>query len=99
MCIRDRLTPMLKTLVLAVCVSLPLVADGQQPSSERAEYQVKLGTLDAGSGVMEVTGREVVDGHDTYHVVLRIEGGLGPLRIDAVSYTHLTLPTSGLVEI
>ena len=73
---------MLKTLVLAVCVSLPLVADGQQPSSERAEYQVKLGTLDAGSGVMEVTGREVVDGHDTYHVVLRIEGGLGPLRID-----------------
>ena len=69
-------------LALAVCLALPSIVAAQQPSLERAEYQVKLGAMDAGTGVMEVLGREVVDGHGTYHVVLRIEGGLGPLRID-----------------
>jgi hypothetical protein len=62
---------------------LPSIVAAQQASPlERAEYQVKLGAMDAGTGVMEVLGREAVDGHGTYHVVLRIEGGLGPLRID-----------------
>ena len=60
----------------------PRIAGAQQPAGERAEYQVKVGTLDAGTGVMEALGREPVDGHDALHVVLRIEGGLGPLRID-----------------
>jgi hypothetical protein len=70
-------------LALAVCLALPsIVAAQQAPPVERAEYQVKLGTIDAGTGSMEVVGREAVDGHGTYHVVLRIEGGLGPLRID-----------------
>jgi hypothetical protein len=54
----------------------------QQPPLERAEYQVKLGTLDAGTGEMTVVGHDTVDAHDTYHAVLHIEGGLGPLRID-----------------
>ena len=54
----------------------------QQPPLERAEYQVKLGALDAGTGEMTVVGHDTVDAHDTYHVVLHIEGGLGPLRID-----------------
>src|SRR6476620_6685614 len=67
---------------LLVAAPLCLATAQQQPPLERAEYQVKLGTLDAGTGVMEITGREVVDGHDTYHAVLRIEGGLGPLRVD-----------------
>ncbi|MFL5619779.1 MAG: DUF3108 domain-containing protein [Gemmatimonadaceae bacterium] len=60
--------------------SLP--AGAQSAPLERAEYQVSVGPLDAGTGVMELVGREVVDGHDTYHAVLRIEGGLGPARID-----------------
>ena len=79
---RVRRSLLVKIFVLALCLALPGVAGAQQPSPERAEYQVKVGTLDAGTGVMEVTGREAVDGHDTYHAVLRIEGGLGPLRID-----------------
>jgi hypothetical protein len=58
-----------------------VVAEQQTPL-ERAEYQVKLGTLDAGSGEMTVVGHDTVDGHDSYHAVLHIEGGLGPLRID-----------------
>jgi len=70
-------------LALAVCLALPsIVAAQQAPPVERAEYQVKLGTIDAGTGSMEVVGREAVDGHASYHVVLRIAGGLGPLRID-----------------
>ena len=30
---------------------------------------------------MEVLGREMVDGHDSYHAVLRIEGGVGPAKV------------------
>lgn len=63
-------------------VAIPRLAAAQSAPLERAEYQVKVGPIDAGTGVMEVVGREVVDGHDTYHAVLRIEGGLGPARID-----------------
>jgi hypothetical protein len=58
------------------------VVAGQQIPLERAEYQVKLGAMDAGTGEMTVVGHDTVDGHDTYHAVLHIEGGLGPLRID-----------------
>jgi hypothetical protein len=54
----------------------------QQPPLEHAEYKVTLGAMDAGTGSMEIAGHESVDGHDTYHAVLRIEGGLGPLRVD-----------------
>src|SRR4051812_39077856 len=71
-----------KSVALALCLTLPTAAGGQTPPLERAEYQVKLGTIDAGTGEMEIVGREAVDGHDTYHVVLHIAGGLGPLRID-----------------
>lgn len=57
-------------------------ARAQPRPLERAEYQVKVGAISAGTGVMEVVGREVVDGHDTYHAVLRIRGGVGPARVD-----------------
>jgi hypothetical protein len=57
-------------------------AGAQAVPLERAEYQVSVGPLDAGTGVMEVVGRDSVDGHGTYHAVLRIEGGIGPARID-----------------
>ena len=63
-------------------IAIPWAVGAQSAPLERAEYQVKVGTLDAGTGVMELVGREVVDGHDTYHAVLRIEGGIGPARIE-----------------
>jgi hypothetical protein len=72
----------LATAALAMSAALPGLARAQQPRTERAEYQVKVGTLDAGTGVMELLGRDTVDGRAAYHVALRIEGGLGPLRID-----------------
>jgi hypothetical protein len=49
---------------------------------EWAEYQVKLGAISAGTGVIEMRGHAMVDGHDTYHTVLRITGGLGPARVN-----------------
>ena len=63
-------------------IAIPWAVGAQSAPLERAEYQVKVGPLDAGTGVMELVGREVVDGHDTYHAVLRIEGGIGPARIE-----------------
>jgi hypothetical protein len=70
-----------------LAATIPLIASlrmagAQVPPMERAEYQVSVGPIDAGTGVMELVGREVVDGHDTYHAVLRIQGGVGPARID-----------------
>lgn len=80
---RSAVTWCSRSVAFCLCVVLASAAGGQtSPPLERAEYRVKLGTLDAGTGEMEVLGREVVDGHDTYHAVLHIEGGLGPLRID-----------------
>jgi hypothetical protein len=49
---------------------------------ELAEYQVKLGAISAGSGAMEVLGRDTIAGHETYHAVLRIQGGVGPAKVD-----------------
>jgi len=47
-------------VAFALCLAVPNVV-GAQPPLERAEYQVKLGSLDAGTGAMEVLGREAVD--------------------------------------
>jgi hypothetical protein len=58
------------------------VVSERQAPLEHAEYQVKLGSFDAGTGEMTVVGRDTVDAHETYHAVLHIEGGVGPLRID-----------------
>jgi uncharacterized protein DUF3108 len=49
---------------------------------ERAEYQVKVGVISAGKGVIEVVGKDTVNGYPTYHVVLSIEGGVGPARVN-----------------
>lgn len=49
---------------------------------ERAEYQVTLGPLSVGTGVMEITGIEEVDGSKTNHTSLRITGGIPFARVD-----------------
>ena len=67
---------------IAVILALPKTGTSQTRPVERAEYQVKVGIISAGTGVMEVVGRETVEGHDTYHAVLSIQGGVGPARVD-----------------
>jgi hypothetical protein len=69
-------------MLAALCVGLPHAGDAQARPLERAEYQVKVGVVSAGTGVMEVVGRETVDGHDTYHAVLSIQGGIGFAKVD-----------------
>jgi hypothetical protein len=66
---------------VAILIGVPLVARAQARPLEHAEYQVNVGPFSAGAGVMEVLGREMIDGHDTYHAVLRIEGGVGPAMV------------------
>jgi hypothetical protein len=51
-------------------------------AGERAEYQVKLGAIPVGSGAMEILGIEHVQGHATYHVRLRLSGGIPLARVD-----------------
>ena len=63
-------------------VSPPQAAPPKAPPIERAEYQVKLGVISAGTGVIEVVGKDTVNGYPTYHVVLSIEGGIGPARVN-----------------
>ena len=51
-------------------------------AGERAEYQVKLGAIPVGHGSMEIIGIEDVRGHPTYHVSLRLSGGIPLARVD-----------------
>ena len=67
---------------VTIALGIPLVVRAQARPLERAEYEVKVGPFGAGTGVMEVLGQEPIDGHDTYHAVLRIEGGVGPAKVE-----------------
>lgn len=51
-------------------------------SGERTEYDVKLGGLRVGSSSMEITGIQRIAGHDTYHAVMRLSGGIPFARVD-----------------
>ncbi|HEU4884147.1 MAG TPA: DUF3108 domain-containing protein [Longimicrobium sp.] len=41
---------------------------------EHAVYQVRLGSVPVGTGTLSVTGREVVQGEQTYHTVMTLSG-------------------------
>src|SRR5690606_33860801 len=49
---------------------------------EKAEYQVKLGAISVGSGVLEVVGMEQVNGYSTYRAKLHVRGGIPLARVD-----------------
>lgn len=51
-------------------------------AGEVAEYQVKLGGIAVGTGVMEVLGVERVNGHPTYRTRLHVRGGIPLARVD-----------------
>lgn len=51
-------------------------------AGEKASYQVKLGVIRVGSGVMQIVGIEKVHGHDTYHARFRLSGGNRIARVD-----------------
>lgn len=49
---------------------------------ERMEYQVRLGRLRVGEGSLSVEGVERIRGQESYHVSLRIAGGIPLARVD-----------------
>lgn len=51
-------------------------------AGEKAEYQVKLGGISVGSGVLEVVGMENVNGFNTYRTRLHVRGGIPLARVD-----------------
>jgi hypothetical protein len=77
----------LGNVLLAAAAATVARVSGQQGTLspprpiERAEYQVKVGVISAGSGVIEVVGKDTVNGYPAYHIVLSIEGGVGPARV------------------
>ncbi|MGH7458825.1 MAG: DUF3108 domain-containing protein [Longimicrobiaceae bacterium] len=78
--------PLLTALAVATATGGAAQAPDPAPvpfgPGERAEYEVKLGFLSVGDGVMEVTGIQSVDGHPTYHTRFTLKGGIPFARVD-----------------
>src|SRR3954467_1703710 len=49
---------------------------------ERLEYDVKFGKLRVGSGDMEVLPMDTVRGHDVWHTVFKLRGGIPFYRVN-----------------
>ena len=78
---RFRFRSLIVSATLALSSAAPGAARAQERPIERAEYQVKVGAFSAGSGSMEVR-RATLAGRDVLHAVLRIQGGVGPAKVD-----------------
>src|SRR4030095_9768753 len=53
-------------------------------AGERMEYSVKFGMFRAGSGYVEVVGRDTVRGREAWHTRFRVKGGVPMYRVDDV---------------
>ena len=49
---------------------------------EHAVYDVRLGAVPAGTGTLSVTGRQTVDGEQTYHTVMTLRDGNALYRLN-----------------
>ncbi|HVX41243.1 MAG TPA: DUF3108 domain-containing protein [Gemmatimonadaceae bacterium] len=73
-----------RLVIAAMLVALP--AHGQEAASvpahmpfgvgERADYDVRFGRLHVGSGDMEVLPMDTVRGHEVWHTVFHVSGGI-----------------------
>ena len=75
----------IRLLLGAVLAALPASAQdtvAPAPSSvpfgvgERMEYDIRYGRIHVGTGAMEVLPMDTVRGHDTWHTVFRLRGGI-----------------------
>ena len=60
---------------------------------ETAEYQVKMGMFNVGTGHMTVHGVERVRGHSTYHVSMGVSGGRLGLRVNNLYQSWMDIRT------
>lgn len=61
-----------------MAAGVPRGADAQRlpfAPGEHALYQVRLGAVPVGTGSLSVTGRQMVDGAQTFHTVMTLAGG------------------------
>ena len=65
---------------LTTIMTSPLAAQ-QKRIVEAAEFEVKLGFVSVGTGHLSVFAYDTVDGHQTFHSVLAIDGGFGPAKV------------------
>ena len=69
------------TFLMATLAAMILAAAGAQAQrlpfapGEHAVYQVRLGSVPVGTGTLSVRGRETVQGEETYHTVMTLQGG------------------------
>jgi len=81
------MTRVRRALAAAVLLAFPLGAQQATASpvhplhvpfgvGERLEYDVRFGKIHVGSGDMEVLPMDTVRGHDTWHTMLRVSGGI-----------------------
>lgn len=75
----------IRVFLSAVLAALPVSAQDSTQSAplavpfgvgERMEYDIKFGRLHVGSGDMEVLPMDTVRGHDVWHTVFRLSGGI-----------------------
>ena len=75
----------LQSIGAALLFALPLSAQDSAKGpharvpfgvGERLEYQVKFGKLSVGSGAMEVLAMDTVRGHDVWHTLFNLRGGI-----------------------
>jgi hypothetical protein len=77
-------------LVTALLFAVPAGAqEGTPPPArvpfgvgERLEYQVKFGKVSVGSGAMEVLAMDTVRGHDVWHTLFNLRGGIPFYRVN-----------------
>jgi hypothetical protein len=65
-------------IVLAAALMAAGAADAQRlpfAPGEHAVYQVRLGAVPVGTGTLSVSGRQVVQGEQTFHTVMTLAGG------------------------
>lgn len=76
-----------------IALAMPVVAQDSLPPSnmrasvpfgvgERADYSVKYGPFAVGSGIMEVSGVDTIRGHETWHTIFRVRGGVPGFRVN-----------------
>jgi hypothetical protein len=78
---KSLLKPLVALLLIAV-LGTTLHAQDPRRVVEHSDFDVKLGFVHVGSGEWTVLAFDTVDAHQTFHAILKINGGFGPAKVD-----------------
>src|SRR5512146_408658 len=74
--------PVLAPLTAQTAAAAPSVARVPFGVREKATYRVSFKGIGVGKGYIEVAGVDTVRGNPTYHLVMKVKGGIPFARID-----------------